>query len=88
VHGRVGCIDQQNTVSRMINGGSAGLRMMICLAPSRAADLDDGGRRGLGELVDVGAGAGAGRLRRDRGDDLGVRDGDHRDTAATTGIVA
>jgi hypothetical protein len=53
--------------------------------PRGPADLLDGGPGGLGELVDVGAGARSGGLRRDGGDDLAVvhrrdpGDGDHRD---------
>ena len=64
----------------MIIGGSTGFRMMIALPRCGAADRLDGVRGGLGELVDVGAGARAGRARRDRGDDLRVRHrGDPRD---------
>jgi hypothetical protein len=69
----------------MIIGGSAGLRMMIAL-PLVAPPTSIARAVVLGELVDVGAGAGAGRARGDRGDDLGVctfrhrADGrDHRD---------
>ena len=56
----------------MISGGSAGFSTMIALPRSGAPDLDDRPRGRGGELVDVGAGARAGRARRDRGDDLGV----------------
>ena len=42
-------------MSRMISGGSAGLRMMIALPRFGAADRFDRVRGGLGELVDVGA---------------------------------
>jgi len=45
------------------------------LAALGAADLLDCRLGGLSELVDVGAGAWAGGLGRDRGDDLGVPDG-------------
>ena len=62
----------QNTVSRMIIGGSTGLRMMIALPAVGPADLRDGLAGGVGELVDVGAGARAGGARRDRRDDLRV----------------
>ena len=59
------------------------------LAALGAADVLDRAGRGLGELVDVGARARAGRLRGDRGDDLGVRRrATTRETAATIGIVA
>ena len=80
----------QKIVSRMIIGGSAGLRMMIALPRCGAADRLDAGRGGAGELVDVGAGAGAGRRAGHRRDDLGVGDpdGGRAETAATIGIVA
>src|SRR6266508_3262185 len=61
------------------------------LAAPGAANLDDGRGGGLGELVDVGAGARAGRLGGDGGDDLGVLDrddpadcGHHRDGGLAT----
>ena len=44
------------------------------LAPLGAADLLEGMRRGLGELVDVGPGTRSGRPRGDGGHDLGVGD--------------
>ena len=76
-------------MSRMISGGSAGLRTMIALPRLGAADLLDGRGGGLGELVDVGAGARPGRLarrsrRRSRRSATGVTPA----TAATIGIVA
>ncbi len=46
------------------------------LAALGSADDPQRLRGGLGELVDVRPGAGAGRLAGDRGDDLGVRHGD------------
>ena len=62
----------QNTVSRMIIGGSAGLRMMIALPRAAPPTFSMRPRGRLGELVDVGPRARPGRPRRDRRDDLRV----------------
>jgi hypothetical protein len=78
----VGVADQADTVSRMMSGGSAGLRTMIALPRRRRRLLD------RGAVVSVNSSMfarvpGPGRLRGDRGDDLGVRHrgdpGDRRD---------
>ena len=59
-------------VSRIMIGGSAGFRMMIALPLLGPAEDLDRLRRGAGELVDVLAGARAGRRGRHGGHDLRV----------------
>ena len=62
---------------------------MIALPRSGAADHLDGARGGLGELVDVGAGAGPGRLAtRSRRRSRRRAPASRGETAATIGIVA
>ena len=65
---------RQCTVSRMMSGGSAGLRMMIALPRLAPPTFSIAARRGARELVDVLAGAGPGRARGHGRHDLGVRD--------------
>ena len=62
----------QKMVSRMIIGGSAGLRMMIALPRAAPPIVSMPSRGRTGELVDVGPGTRTGRTRRHRRDDLGV----------------
>ena len=80
----------QKTVSRMMIGGSAGLRMMIALPRSRAADR----LHAVRAVVRVNSSMlarvpGPAERDDDRGDDLGVATPARRaTTAATIGIVA
>ena len=72
----------------MIIGGSTGLRMMIALPRGVPPSSRDRPASGVRELVDVGAGAGAGRLEATDATISAYGTGTTDDTACTIGTVA